>query len=62
MKRLYTLKEASEYLGRTVYAVRELIWTGLLPVVRHSDRRGSKQWVDINDLEYFIEKNKVIRQ
>ena len=62
MKRLYTLKEASEYLGRTVYGVRELIWTGLLPVVKHSDKRSAKQWIDLLDLENFIDRNKQVKQ
>lgn len=53
-KRLYTLKEAGEYLGRSEYSVRTLIWGGVLPVVRS----GKKQWVDILDMDLFIEKNK----
>jgi excisionase family DNA binding protein len=53
-KRLFTLKEAGEYLGRSEYSVRTLIWSGHLPVVRN----GKKQWVDICDLDAFIERNK----
>lgn len=53
-KRLYTLAESAEYLGRTVNALRELIWNGLLPVVQHK----RKQWVDRLDLDAFIERNK----
>jgi len=56
-KRLYTLKEAGEFLGRSIYSVRSLIWNGELPIVKSS--RGRKQWLDINDLNMFIEKNKV---
>ncbi len=56
IKRLYTLKEAAEYLGRTIHAVRELIWAGKLEVVR--DTPKGKQWVDIRDLENFVEKFK----
>ncbi len=32
-KRLFTLKEAAEYLGRTVWGMRELIWKKI-PVVK----------------------------
>ena len=53
-KRLYDLKEAAVYLGRPVYSVRCLIWTGILPVVR----TGKKQYLDIADMDTFIERNK----
>lgn len=32
-KRLYTLKEAAEYLGRTEWNMRDLIWAGSIAVV-----------------------------
>jgi hypothetical protein len=57
-KRLYTLKEAGAYLGRSEYSVRTLIWNGILPVVKN----GKKQWVDIVDMDRFIERNKEIVQ
>ena len=53
-KRLYTLKEASTYLGRSVWGVRELIWAGKIPVVRD----GRRIFIDILDLERFVEMNK----
>jgi excisionase family DNA binding protein len=53
-KRLFTLDEAGEYLGRSKWAVRHLIWNGVLPSVR-IDRRVQ---VDVSDLEALIEKNK----
>ena len=53
-KRLYSLPEASVYLGRTVWSLRELIWAGLLPIVRH----GKRIWVDIHDLDAYVTKNK----
>ena len=53
-KRLYTIKEAAEYLGHTVWGIRTLIWGKTFPVVRY----GRKQWIDIYDMEKFIEKNK----
>jgi len=57
-KRLFTLKEAAEYLGRSVWGVRELIWSGQLPVVKQTGCR--KMYLDRNDLDLFIEKNKII--
>lgn len=55
-KRLYTLKEAAEYLGRSQWGMRELIWAGEIPVVRQEG--GRKIFLDIQDLAEFIEKNK----
>lgn len=54
-KRLYTISEASTYLGRTVWSVRELIWKGELPSVKV----GRRVHLDICDLNDFIEKHKV---
>jgi excisionase family DNA binding protein len=48
------LKEASAYLGRSVWGVRELIWAGKIPVVRD----GRKIFIDILDLDKFVEENK----
>jgi hypothetical protein len=53
-KRLYNLKEASTYLGRSIWGARELIWSGKIPVVRD----GRKIFIDILDLEKFVEENK----
>ena len=57
-KRLYTLKEAAEYLGRSEWGMRELIWSQVIPVVKQC--RCRKMYLDINDLDDFIEKNKTI--
>lgn len=57
-KRLYTLKEAAEYLGRSVWGVRDLIWARVIPVVKQQGCR--KMYLDITDLNAFIEKNKAI--
>jgi len=54
-KRLYSIPEAAEYLGRSVWSVRELIWKGSLPSVRE----GRRVHLDIFDLERWIEMNKV---
>jgi excisionase family DNA binding protein len=53
-KRLYSISEASVYLGRTVWGVREMIWAGKLPIVRD----GRRILLDILDMEKWIEKNK----
>jgi excisionase family DNA binding protein len=53
-KRLYTIIEAAEYLGHTVWGVRSLVWGKKLPVVQH----GRKQFIDLEDMNRFIEKNK----
>ena len=54
IKRLYSIKDASIYLGRSECAIREMIWAGKMPSVRF-DRRI---YIDINDLEKLIETNK----
>jgi hypothetical protein len=57
-KRLFTLKEASEYLGRSIWGVRDLIWSQVIPVVKQGGCR--KMYLDVNDLDAFIENNKAI--
>ncbi len=57
-KRLYTLKEGAKYLGRTEWGMRTLIWAGKIPIVRGDGSR--KIYIDIADLEEFIEGNKSI--
>ena len=54
--RLLTLKQAAEWLGLSVWAMRERVWAGDLPVVRFSG--GRKIFIDTKDLEAFIEENK----
>ena len=53
-KRLYNIREAAQYLGRPVWAIRELIWAGALPF----SKTGRIFYLDIYDLDDFIEKNK----
>ena len=53
-KRLYSLPEAANYLGRTLWSMRELVWKGSIPIVRE----GKRIFVDVNDLNLYIEKNK----
>jgi excisionase family DNA binding protein len=53
-KRLYSIPEAGEYLGRTAWAVRHLIWNEVLPSVRI----GRRVQVDVADLDALIERSK----
>ena len=53
-KRLYNIMESAQYLGRPVWAVRELIWAGALPF----SKPGRIYYLDVYDLDDFIEKNK----
>jgi len=54
--RLLSLKRAAGYLGLTVWAMRERIWAGQIPVVRFPG--GRKIYVDVKDIETFINQNK----
>jgi hypothetical protein len=54
--RLMPLKRAAEYLGLTVWAMRERVWAGDIPVIRFP--RGRKMFIDTRDLDAFIERNK----
>jgi excisionase family DNA binding protein len=53
-KRLYTVEETAEYLGRTPWAVRHMIWNGMLPAVKI----GRRIQVDIRDMDALIERSK----
>jgi len=55
-KRLYTLPEAAQYLGRSEWGMRELIWSRKIPIVRPEGSR--KIFLDIADLDDFIERSK----
>lgn len=52
-KRLYSVKEAGRYLGRSPWAIRHLIWGGHLPQVR----QGRRVMIDVVDMDQFIEKH-----
>jgi excisionase family DNA binding protein len=54
-KRLYSIKEAAFYLGRTVCAVREMLWAGKLPYIKD----GRRILLDIQDMNAWVEKNKI---
>ena len=54
-KRLYSVKEAAIYLGRTVWAVREMLWAGKIPHIKD----GRRILLDINDMDRWIERSKI---
>ena len=53
-KRLYSIKEASLYLGRSVWAVREMLWAGKIPYVKD----GKRILLDIHDMDDWIKRSK----
>ncbi len=53
-KRLYSINDASVYLGRTVGAVREMLWAGKMPYVKD----GKRILLDIRDMDTWIDRNK----
>ena len=53
-KRLYNVKEAAKYLGRSVWAIREMYYAGKISCVRD----GRRILFDIVDLDTWIEKTK----
>ena len=53
-KRLYNLKEAAVYLGRSVWAVREMLWAGKIPYIKD----GKRIMVDIQDVDAWIDRSK----
>ncbi|MDA8126498.1 MAG: hypothetical protein M0009_15100 [Deltaproteobacteria bacterium] len=57
-KRLFTLKEGAAYLGRSEWGMRELIWAGVIPVVKPQAAR--KIFLDVRDLDLFVEANKSV--
>ncbi len=54
LKRLYSIKESAIYLGRTPWAIREMVWAGKIPCVRD----GRRVLLDVNDMDKWIEKSK----
>ncbi|MHB9099864.1 MAG: excisionase family DNA-binding protein [Syntrophales bacterium] len=53
-KRLYSIKESAVYLGRSVWAVREMLWAGKIPFVKD----GRRMLLDIRDMDTWIESSK----
>jgi len=53
-KRLYSIKELVAHIGATEWFWRSQIWDGQLPYVQI----GRKIFVDRDDVDAFIQKNK----
>jgi excisionase family DNA binding protein len=54
VKRLYDIKEAAFYLGRSVDSLRELIWNGKVPFIKD----GKRIYLDVRDMEAYVERVK----
>ena len=54
-KRLYNECEAAEYLGRSIWGIRELRYKGVLKYIKV----GARVQYDIFDLDEFIEHHKM---
>jgi len=57
-KRLYSIKEAAFYLGFAEHSVRELVWGREIPVIKRVN--GRKIYLDIIDLDAYIERQKCL--
>jgi excisionase family DNA binding protein len=53
-KRLYSIKEGALYLGRSVWALREMLWAGKMPYVKD----GKRILLDIQDMNEWIDRSK----
>lgn len=53
-KRLYNIKEGALYLGRSVWALREMLWAGKMPYVKD----GKRILLDIQDMNDWIDRSK----
>lgn len=60
-QRLLDIEQVAAYLGCTKWAARDLVWSGRLPVVKWGRGQNAKQFIDREDLDKFIEANKVTR-
>jgi excisionase family DNA binding protein len=54
VKRLFSVPEAAQYLGRTVWGIREMIYAGKIPCIKD----GRRKLLDINDMDAWIEANR----
>jgi excisionase family DNA binding protein len=53
-KRLFSIKEAADYLGRSPWTVAEMVRTGKLPYVAD----GKRKFLDIQDIHKWIDTSK----
>jgi excisionase family DNA binding protein len=62
-QRLMGANEAAKYLGLSYWMLRELIWSGAIPLVRLPNKTGGRLrriLVDKGDLDRLIERSKEI--
>lgn len=55
IKRLYSIKEAAVYLGRSEWTMAEIVRSGRISYI--SD--GKRKFIDVLDLETWIMRNKI---
>jgi excisionase family DNA binding protein len=53
-KRLFSIKDSAVYLGRSVWAIREMLWAGKMPYVKD----GKRILLDIQDMNEWIDRSK----
>jgi len=59
--RLLSANEAAKYLGISYWTLRELVWSGALPMVRLPNKSGGwcrRILIDKRDLDQLIERSK----
>jgi excisionase family DNA binding protein len=54
--RLLTVEQASQYLGRSVHSIREMVYRRTFPVVKAGKK--SKMWLDVRDLDAWVSQEK----
>ncbi len=54
VKRLYDIKEADFYLGRSVDSLRELIWAGKIDFIKD----GGRIYLNVRDIDTYIDRVK----
>ncbi len=60
-QRLMNANEAAKYLGLGYWTLRELIWSGAIPMVQLPNKKGGRLrriLVDKGDLDRLIERSK----
>jgi hypothetical protein len=55
VRRLLTIKEAAAYLCRSVFSMREMLYRRELKCIQ---KGKGKIWIDIRDLDAWIDSNK----
>ena len=63
-QRLMGANDAAKYLGLSYWTLRELIWSGTIPLVQLPNKNGGRLrriLVDKGDLDRLIEESKEMR-